>query len=94
MDYNIFKTAILRILNYFGILYILDLLFDIIYSVSKSNIRVFIQIQVKQIIFYTVTIIFIAYFISMIVRSKKKEEYKWTLFLFIIIQLLLIYYYC
>lgn len=92
MDSKIFQSSTI-ILNYFGILYILNLLFDITYSVSVSTFSILKQVEVKQIIFYAITAAFYLYFLYMTFRSERRKEFRLTTTIFTVIILLLIWYY-
>ena len=93
MDFKIFKSSITNVLNYFGILYLLNLLFDIAYSYSVSTVSILKQVEVKLVIFYILTVLFFLYFLYMIFKSNRKKEFQLTLIIFTGLILLLFWYY-
>lgn len=86
------KKLIGSVLLYFGTLYLLIGIFDIIYSASTSVIKISRQIAIKEIIFYSITGLYLIYLIGMSLKSPDRRLYGWFLLIFIILQFLWFYY--
>lgn len=86
MDFKALKTVFLIFIGYVVAIILLWSIFDLLYLTNYSSIKASVQIEFKEMIFYTTSILTFIFFLNKIYKSNYKKEYFLGVILLIICQ--------